>query len=89
MERDRVAGIEAAARLAEYDRQQAEIAARKPVAGQPARIVKGRKIKVGTVGTVKRLYDGQYGLRVLFAFDGREEWTAATNVERINDAVPA
>jgi hypothetical protein len=50
--------------------------------GSVVKVVKGRKVPKGTVGTVKVNCEGQWGRRVLLALaDGTEVWTAEDNVE--------
>lgn len=49
--------------------------------GKVVKVVKGRKVAKGTVGTVKVVYEGGWGWRVLLELaDGTEVWTALTNV---------
>ncbi len=52
------------------------------VTGSTVRVVKGRKVKVGTVGVVTGLYDGQWGTRVgIRVKDGEKPvYTALDNV---------
>ncbi len=48
----------------------------------PVRVVKGRKVPVGTVGVLTWVGEGDYGLRVgLRDVHGTVHWTAASNVE--------
>ena len=58
--------------------------ARYPKKGAKVRVVKGRKVPVGTVGTVFWLGAGNYGERVgIVDRDGVKHWTAADNCNRI------
>lgn len=53
-----------------------------PLKSRTVRVVKGRKVPVGTTGEVKVNCEGQWGRRVLLVTqDGTEHWTAADNVE--------
>jgi hypothetical protein len=55
-----------------------------PKKGSPARVVKGRKVAVGTTGIIIWTGDGNYGPRVGLKDDsGQVHWTAASNCERI------
>lgn len=78
----KAAGMAKAARMritrAIYD---AEDEAATPRPGKTVKVVRGRKVPVGTVGTVVRTHDGEWGPRVLLSHDGREEWTSMSNVE--------
>lgn len=68
--------------------EDAEGAAREVVKGCRARVVKGRKVPVGTEGVVIWSGHGNWGPRVgIKDADGEVHWTAAENVERI-DAEP-
>jgi hypothetical protein len=59
---------------------------KRPCRGCMARVVRGRKVPVGTVGTVFWMGEGQYGTRVgLKDSTGQVHWTAASNVERLLD----
>jgi hypothetical protein len=75
---------QADAMLREMDRKQKE-----PAKGRRLRVVKGRKVPIGTEGLCIWLGDGAYGTRVGIKDDaGTVHWTAATNTVAI-DAVPA
>jgi len=54
-----------------------------PSKGKKVRVVKGRKVPVGTEGTVKVYHEGQWGWSVLIDTGEDEVWTAASNVEVI------
>lgn len=79
------------ARLAAQRAAQAEWEARQP--GRGKRVVvtaKRAKVPYGAEGTVKATHDGQYGERVLVAWDGGgEDWTAARNVQVVQDELVA
>ena len=62
---------------------QAQQEAREPTQGRPLRVVKGRKVPVGTVGTCIWFGSTKYGERVGIKVNGQEDpvWTAASNVE--------
>ena len=69
--------------------QAAEKALRAPAIGAVVRVVKGRKVKVGTEGTCFAVHDGQWGRRVgLVTAKGETHWTAVTNVVRPWDSPP-
>lgn len=55
--------------------------------GVTVRVVKGRKVKVGTVGVVTGVYDGQWGMRVGIRVDGEPKpvYTALDNVLAISE----
>lgn len=81
--------VEAKAWLAEQERlayeremrERAEREARTPTKGKVVRVVKGRKVAVGTEGTVVWYGDGYYGKRVgIKDAAGTVHWTAADNV---------
>ena len=73
---------------ARYAVEDAEAAARELVKGCRARVVKGRKVPVGTEGVVIWMGNGNWGPRVgIKDAAGEAHWTAADNVERI-DAEP-
>jgi len=60
-----------------------------PVKGQPAVVVKGRKVPVGTEGTVVWLGEGNYGMRCgIKDATGEVHWTAASNVARTGHDKP-
>lgn len=70
---------EQSARRAAYE---AEAEAAVPRKGRLVRVVKGRKVPVGTEGTVIWYGEGRYGVRVgLKDADEKVHWTAASNVE--------
>jgi hypothetical protein len=76
------------ARLAaeRYDAYMAAEAA-KVAKGREVRVVKGRKVPVGTQGTVIWAGEGRYGRRVgLKDADGTVHWTAESNVEVVATA---
>lgn len=55
-----------------------------PKVGCPARVVRGRKVPVGTEGVVTWKGSGDFGMRVaLKDADGAVQYTAITNVERV------
>lgn len=58
-----------------------------PRKGATLRVVKGRKVPVGTVGKCIWYGSGRYGDRVGIKVDGREDpyWTAASNCEAVVD----
>lgn len=87
-EQARLAKEEVDARAA-AERAAAEKAEREaPRKGRTLRVVKGRKVPVGTEGVCIWLGDGNYGSRVgLKDASGTVHWTAATNTIAI-DAVP-
>lgn len=73
---------------------QADADAATPWAGKTVRVIKGRKVPVGTEGVVKVRHEGQWGWSVLITTaDGAEVWTSDSNVEVIaqsaKEAVPA
>lgn len=51
--------------------------------GAWVKVVKGRKVPLGTVGQVKWEGEGQWGRRVLLDVDGQDVWTARSNVEAL------
>ena len=51
--------------------------------GSWVKVVKGRKVPIGTVGQVKWEGEGQWGWRVLLDVNGEDVWTAGTNVEAL------
>lgn len=59
--------------------------ARQPWGTRQVRVVRGRKVPIGTEGTIIWFGEGNYGLRVgLKDAEGNTHWTAASNVEVIN-----
>ncbi len=55
-----------------------------PVKGRTIKVVKGRKVPVGTVGTCCWVGESRYGVRVgLKTPAGETLWTAASNVEAV------
>jgi hypothetical protein len=55
--------------------------------GKLVRVFKGRKVPIGTMGHVFWLQDGQWGLRIgMKDVAGEVYWTAAANVEVMEDA---
>ncbi len=80
------AETEARVAYAEYlERLETERLAGLPTKGKTVKVVKGRKIPVGTVGTVFWYGDGQWGWRVGLEFEGKREFTAADNVEVLTE----
>jgi hypothetical protein len=58
--------------------------ARRPGRGKTLKVVKGRKIPKGTVGTCFWIGNGDYGVRVgLKTAAGETLWTAASNCETV------
>jgi len=77
---DRIYREQLAVRREEAAREEAL----QPKKGYRCRVVKGRKVPVGTVGEVFWYGPGNYGDRVgLREDDGTTHWTAASNVQRI------
>jgi len=65
-------------------RAQQLAALKAPAHGRTIKVVKGRKVPVGTVGECVRVHDGEYGRRVqLRTIDGTMHWTAITNCEAV------
>lgn len=65
-----------------YLRYRAEQEASVPSKGKRVTVVKGRKVPVGTTGTVIWHGEGNYGWRVgVKDADGEVHWTAASNVQ--------
>lgn len=60
--------------------------ARRPFKGREVEVTSGRKVPVGTKGTVFWYGEGQWGWRVGFKAPGSDEaiWTAASNVTVVN-----
>lgn len=64
--------------------ERAAAAAKEPRKGRKIKVVRGRKVPVGTVGECIWVGHGDYGLRVgLKTTDGTVHWTAAKNVEAV------
>ncbi len=60
------------------------VAVKAPVAGRTVKVVKGRKVPVGTVGRCACVIPGDYGMRVkIEEANGNVHWTAASNCEAI------
>lgn len=76
---------------AEREAMEAEWEAATPRKGKTVKVVRGRKIPVGTVGTCIWYGEGQWGYRVGIKVEGSEEplWTAASNVEVVQEEVAA
>jgi hypothetical protein len=80
--------------LMERNFEQAEYDATVPSKGDTARVVKGRKVAIGTTGEIiwtgERSYSyGPATLRVgIKDADGNVHWTAASNVEVVNPVMP-
>lgn len=77
---------EAEAKLNEAKRYRARSleAMKTPMKGRTIKVVKGRKVPVGTVGTCFYVGQGDYGMRVgLKTAAGETLWTAASNVEAV------
>lgn len=54
--------------------------------GQTVKVVKGRKVPIGTEGVVFWVGESQYGWRVGFEdAEGTTHWTAASNVEAVEE----
>lgn len=68
------------ARTADWYYHEAYRAARIIEAGDPVEVVKGRKVAVGTTGTVVRLYHSQYGMRALLDTTEGQVWVALANL---------
>lgn len=69
---------------AEAYRKRAEKEAKEPRKGRTCRVVKGRKVPVGTVGECIWIGEGRYGARVgIKDASGQVHWTAASNVEAV------
>ena len=65
-------------------RAQQLAALKAPLPGRTVKVVKGRKVPVGTVGECMRVHDGEYGRRVMLrTLDGSTHWTAITNCEAV------
>lgn len=73
-------------RYAETVRIEQMSRAREPFKGREVEVVSGRKVPVGTKGTVFWYGEGQWGWRVGFKEPGSDEalWTAASNVRVVN-----
>lgn len=55
-----------------------------PARGKLCRVVKGRKVPVGTEGVCVGLFDGSYGMRCgISDAEGTVHWTATSNVEAV------
>jgi hypothetical protein len=55
-----------------------------PAPGRTVKVVKGRKVPIGTVGKCFYLRDGEWGPRVgIKDADGQVHWTSAKNVEAV------
>jgi hypothetical protein len=55
-----------------------------PAKGRKIKVVKGRKVAIGTVGECFYLREGDHGMRVgLKDTDGQVHWTAASNCEAV------
>jgi hypothetical protein len=77
---------EATEKLNEAKRYRArELAALKtPAPGRVVKVVKGRKVPVGTVGECTRMMEGHYGMRIqIRTLDGTTHWTSASNCEAV------
>jgi hypothetical protein len=71
-------------RNADYRARVAEAEAKAVVKGGHAKVVKGRKVPVGTEGTVIWIGAGRYGTRVgIKDAEGTVHWTARGNVEGV------
>lgn len=71
-----------AGRAAESRRIEAAIAEMRALKGQTVKVVKGRKVPVGTIGDVFWVGEGKYGWRVGFEdHEGTTHWTDVSNVE--------
>lgn len=58
--------------------------------GKWVQVVKGRKVPKGTVGQVKWVGEGQWGMRLLMeTLSGEEVWTALSNVEALVESTVA
>ena len=79
------AEIEAKARIEAAERARVEYEAKKPRKGYVCRVVRGKKVPLGTEGTCVWLGETKYGLRVGLKVEGQAEtvWTAAGNVEAV------
>ncbi len=60
------------------------VAVKAPVAGRTVKVIKGRKVPVGTIGRCACVIPGDYGMRVkIEEANGNIHWTAASNCEAI------
>lgn len=56
--------------------------------GQQVKVVKGRKVPIGTTGEVFWVGEGQYGWRLGFLdAEGITHWIAVSNVEAVTEQV--
>lgn len=78
----------AAEHAAETERYEAEQRARTPRRGSIVRVVKGRKVPIGTEGTVFWAGDSTWGLRIGLDFGGQREFISADNVEVLSQTTP-
>lgn len=67
-----------------YETEKREREAKDPTFGKPIRVIRGRKVAIGTTGEVFWRGESQYGERVgIRLADGSKVFTAITNVEVI------
>jgi acetyl-CoA carboxylase carboxyltransferase component len=60
------------------------VAVKAPAMGRTVKVVKGRKVPVGTVGRCEWIGHGEYGMRIkIQEASGAIHWTAASNCEAI------
>jgi len=66
-------------------REEREDAAR-PTPGKIVKVVKGRKVAIGTIGQVQRRDEGQWGMRLWIEVEGTQErlWVSEQNVEVVS-----
>jgi hypothetical protein len=79
------AEAEAKARIEAAEKAKIEAEAKKPKKGYLCRVVRGKKVPIGTEGVCFYLAEGKYGLRIGLRVEGQTEpvWTAAGNCEAI------